>query len=183
MDAKPMTPAEIAALVRRLRNALLYESSGDGSALPEEAADCIDAQAAEITALRAERDEAMQRYEANDGMDGAVCDAIRRMLNDQTVTKAAFIDDHVCNAIAERNQAREEVASLRAERDALAARLAVPGEEAASMATRCTPEYAAGFWAGVEYGRHRPAGQHADVVQSDALSPAPKEPDHGNPDA
>jgi hypothetical protein len=48
MDAKPMPPAEIAA---RLRNRSV---GGYLPSLHAAAADCIDAQAAEITALRAE---------------------------------------------------------------------------------------------------------------------------------
>lgn len=41
-----------AALVQRLRNILLYEGSGEESALPEEAADRIDALKAENERLR-----------------------------------------------------------------------------------------------------------------------------------
>lgn len=151
MDAKPMTPAD---LPQKLRHDAEQDSTpGPVGRRLLQSADCIDAQAAEITALRAERDDLLARNHHG-----------RRAL--------AFADRE-----AEKNETAmlAEIDRLTAERDALAARMAVPGEEAASMATRCTPEYAAGFWAGVEYGRHRPAGQHTDALQSDALSPSAQE--------
>lgn len=49
-------------------------------------------------------------YEQKDGMDGAVVDAIREILNSQNVPKAAFIDDHVANAIVQRNVAEARLA-------------------------------------------------------------------------
>ncbi len=48
-------------------------------------------------------------YELKDGMDGAVVDMIRNILNTQKVPQAAFIDDHVANAIVQRNKANNKV--------------------------------------------------------------------------
>lgn len=45
----------------------------------------------------------LDQYELNDGMQGAVVSAIRDILNEQDVPKAAYIDDHVANAIVQRN--------------------------------------------------------------------------------
>lgn len=56
MDAKPMTPAEIAGLLRDESAGLFFP----------EGADCIDAQAAEITALRAELAEARLQISGGD---------------------------------------------------------------------------------------------------------------------
>ncbi len=44
-------------------------------------------------------------WENNDDMQGGVVDAIRRVLNESGVPEAAFIDDHVMNAIAQRDRA------------------------------------------------------------------------------
>ena len=55
---------------------------------------------------RAEAAEAkVAKYEQRDGMDGAVVYAIRELLNAQNVPHASFIDDHVANAIRQRNAA------------------------------------------------------------------------------
>jgi hypothetical protein len=66
-----------------------------------------------IEALTAELDRARDKYEAKDGMDGAVVYAIRRLLNEANVPLAAFIDDHVRNAIIQRNVAEADSARLR----------------------------------------------------------------------
>lgn len=52
----------------------------------------------------------VRSYELNDGMNGAVVDAIRRLLNAHNVPQAAFIDDHVANAIIQRNMAEAKLA-------------------------------------------------------------------------
>ena len=60
-DAKPMdepSPAEIMALLRASRTVWVKGGPPQPSQVETWAADCIDAQAAEITALRAERDAA-----------------------------------------------------------------------------------------------------------------------------
>lgn len=49
-------------------------------------------------------------YEQRDGMDGAVVSAVRDLLNHHNVPKAAFIDDHVGNAIMQRNIAEANLA-------------------------------------------------------------------------
>lgn len=56
-----------------------------------------------IDIIVAERDHALDAYHTNDGMDGAVSQAIRDLLNINKVPLAAFIDDHVANAIVQRN--------------------------------------------------------------------------------
>ncbi len=56
-----------------------------------------------ITVLVYERDSAIEKYHENDGLEGAVSAAIRDLLNSQNVPVAAFIDDHVANAIVQRN--------------------------------------------------------------------------------
>jgi hypothetical protein len=65
-----------------------------------------------ITSLVYERDEAIAKYHENDGMEGAVCSTIRDMLNSQNVPLAAFIDDHVANAIIQRNILQRKVDAL-----------------------------------------------------------------------
>lgn len=47
----------------------------------------------------------VRMYEDRDGLDGAVVDAIRTLLKEQNVPFATFIDDHVANAICQRNEA------------------------------------------------------------------------------
>lgn len=56
MDAKPMTPAEIAGLLRAVTEEDAYAQPWTFGQHCIAGADCIDAQDAEITALRAERD-------------------------------------------------------------------------------------------------------------------------------
>jgi hypothetical protein len=68
-----------------------------------------------IEALTAELDRVRDKYEAKDGMDGAVVYAIRRLLNEANVPLAAFIDDHVLNAIIQRNVAEAETRMTMAE--------------------------------------------------------------------
>ena len=45
----------------------------------------------------------IQKYEENDGMDGAIVHAIRNLLTSQNVPIASYIDNHVANAIIQRN--------------------------------------------------------------------------------
>jgi hypothetical protein len=73
--------------------------------IQKEAANVIDR-------LVFERDEALDAYHSNDGMEGAVCSNIRDMLNSQNVPLAAFIDDHVANAIIQRNISEHKVDTL-----------------------------------------------------------------------
>jgi len=73
---------------------------------------CVQA-ADRIEALTAELDRVRDKYEGKDGMDGAVVYAIRRLLNEANVPLAAFIDDHVLNAIIQRNVAEADNARLR----------------------------------------------------------------------
>ncbi len=65
-----------------------------------------------ITSLVFQREEAIAKYHENDGMEGAVCSNIREMLNSQGVPLAAFIDDHVANAIVQRNILQRKVDAL-----------------------------------------------------------------------
>ena len=76
--------------------------------------------AAALTALSAERDALavkIAEYEAHDGMHGAIVHAIRSLLNESNVPGAAFIDDHVANAIVQRDALTAQVAELTRERD------------------------------------------------------------------
>jgi hypothetical protein len=71
--------------------------------------------AAALTALSAERDALavkIAEYEAHDGMHGAIVHAIRLLLNEGNVPGAAFIDDHVANAIVQRDALTAQVAEL-----------------------------------------------------------------------
>ena len=54
-----------------------------------------------VEALKAK----LEKYEERDGMDGAIVHTIREMLYAQNVPRAAYIDDHVANAIVQRNVA------------------------------------------------------------------------------
>jgi hypothetical protein len=99
--------AKVDPLMKRLRYA--DENSPQrisGSQIFGEAADRIEA-------LTAELDRVRDKYEGKDGMDGAVVYAIRRLLNEANVPLAAFIDDHVLNAIIQRNVAEADNARLR----------------------------------------------------------------------
>jgi hypothetical protein len=99
-------------LVKRLRScangAWLFKTKQGDFGICDDAADRIEA-------LTAELDRARDKSEAKDGMDGAVVYAIRRLLNEANVPLAAFIDDHVLNAIIQRNVAEADNARLRAE--------------------------------------------------------------------
>ena len=101
-----MSPA---TLVERLRD---YAGHGFAS---DHKTDCLEA-AASIEALAAERDAARAKWNNSDGdMRGAALHAVRETLYAGEVPLAAFIDDHVANAIVQRNQerARAETAELR----------------------------------------------------------------------
>lgn len=56
-------------------------------------------------------------YEREDVMKGAIVRAIRLLLNSNDVPGAAFIDDHVANAIAQRDESRAKLAEVEKERD------------------------------------------------------------------
>lgn len=109
--------------INRQQNPDDYEP-GEYEALQESLATTIplvtlsQAQSA-IAAMRAERDEALAKWEKADGMDGAVVDAIRQLLHAQNVPLSAFIDDHVANAIRQRNDAQAQVLRLTEENKAL----------------------------------------------------------------
>jgi hypothetical protein len=94
-------------LLERLRQ---YSKPGRGDDHPVAVA-CREAKD-RIEALTVELDRARDKYEAKDGMDGAVVYAIRRLLNEANVPLAAFIDDHVLNAIIQRNVAEADNARL-----------------------------------------------------------------------
>lgn len=89
----------------------------DGRAWRNEAGLALEALIAEgwgpVADAEAERDAAVAKFEANDGIHGAACAMIRDLLNMSDVPKAAFIDDHVANAIVERNIARDELAAAK----------------------------------------------------------------------
>ena len=53
-----------------------------------------------------------QRFENADGMDGAVVHQIRELLKFHNVPAATWIDDHVGNAIAERDAAQARIRAL-----------------------------------------------------------------------
>jgi hypothetical protein len=78
-----------------------------------EAAATLTALIAETVALKAK----IAEYEAHDGMHGAIVHAIRSLLNESNVPGAAFIDDHVANAIVQRDALAAQVAELTRERD------------------------------------------------------------------
>jgi len=109
---------------KRMNGALVGASDGGTYALgyydqfaaadDKEAADTISRLTADNEALRKERDEAIAKRESADGMDGAVVHAIREVLYAGEVPAAPFIDDHVGNAIVQRNQARARVTALEA---------------------------------------------------------------------
>ena len=67
------------------------------------------------------------RWRTDNFMSAAAISAIRELLVAQDVPLAAFIDDHVRNAIVERNLARDEVEKLEAEIAALAAPCQIDG--------------------------------------------------------
>jgi hypothetical protein len=88
----------------------------DESELIWKTAATLTALSAETVALKAK----IAEYEAHDGMHGAIVHAIRSLLNEGNVPGAAFIDDHVANAIVQRDALAAQVAELARERDALA---------------------------------------------------------------
>ena len=65
-----------------------------------------------ITILAYERDSAIEKYHENDGMEGAVSASIRDLLNSQDVPLASFIDDHVANAIVQRNILKQKLDAI-----------------------------------------------------------------------
>ena len=98
-------------LLERLTNPMVpYDPEVDAQGFWEDL--CAEAKD-RIEALTAELDRVRDKYEAKDGMDGAVVYAIRRLLNEANVPLAAFIDDHVVNAIIQRNMAEADNARLR----------------------------------------------------------------------
>jgi len=89
---------------------------------------------------RAETAEAkIAAWEDNDGMDGAVVCLIRKLLDDCEVPKAAFIDDHVINAIVQRNDAIAAKEAAEKERDVL--RAALSEIEGAASPDHWVPQY------------------------------------------
>ena len=96
MDAKPMTPAEIAARLRAVTEEDAYAQPWTFGQHCIAGADCIDAQAAEIAVYKSEQEELFASMES---------------------VRAA------------NKSLAAEITALRAERDALAARLAVPDDD------------------------------------------------------
>lgn len=113
------TTHDIAALVAFLRGSGHIDGVWFGDRHPtEKGAFWWRSHLHPITALQAERDAALSKvdfYEQKDGMGGAVVHAIREILNAHNVPKAAFIDDHVANALVQRDawKARAEAAEAR----------------------------------------------------------------------
>jgi len=70
--------------------------------------------ATQLAEITRQRDKIRAKWEAADGMDGAVVHAIRDMLNAADVPARPFIDDHVAMAIAQRDEARARVQVLEA---------------------------------------------------------------------
>lgn len=56
----------------------------------------------------------MATQPSDDALDQAACYEIRKLLKAQGVPSAAFIDDHVANAIAQRNILTECIVSMHA---------------------------------------------------------------------
>lgn len=133
-DARPA----VAEVLRMAGKAALDWWDGDDRDLPHTRILALaDTDAlAEVQALRSERDRWMARciaverdqgrladmaeaaeakiaqYETEDGMKGAIVHAIRLLLNSCNVPSATFIDDHVGNAIAQRDAAEAKIAAL-----------------------------------------------------------------------
>lgn len=80
------------------------------STLPEGARELIASQEAEIARLRAENERLFEECQSS-SLSGAAIVAIRELLNAHNVPQAAFIDDHVGNAIAQRNAAEAQAAA------------------------------------------------------------------------
>jgi hypothetical protein len=68
--------------------------------------------AAMIRALLDRAEKAEEKYHLCDGMGGAVTHSIRELLNHFDVPKSAYIDDHVGNAIYQRDAANARVKTL-----------------------------------------------------------------------
>lgn len=92
------------------------------------AASALTLQEAEIARLKHKID----KWELSDGMDGAVVDAIRQVLNVNKVPGAAFIDDHVGNAIVQRNQCEARAETAEQARDEALKALKVAQEHVCS---------------------------------------------------
>ncbi|MCO5157522.1 MAG: hypothetical protein M9945_12380 [Aquamicrobium sp.] len=107
----------------------------------------LAAKDAELAAVRAERDEAVAKWNDADGdMAGAALHAIRETLYAGEVPLAAFIDDHVANAIVQRNQEREraeyaeaQLAEANKALEQVAEQLSKSATAAREGADKCTP--------------------------------------------
>lgn len=106
-----------------LLNALARLTRERDEAIKTQQKVALDALAAEgqafeqVQKLSVQLEEALMRYHECDGMEGAVTAAIRDLLIDCKVPLAAFIDDHVGSAIAQRNQAWHDIGILLAQMD------------------------------------------------------------------
>jgi hypothetical protein len=78
--------------------------------------------------------ERLQKACNDDGLSSAAIAVIRELLTINNVPVAAFIDDHVGNAIVQRNQALERAERAERERDAALAQLAELRQIAAALA-------------------------------------------------
>lgn len=134
-----------------------------------------------VADVEAERDAAVAKFEANDGIHGAACAMIRDLLNSQGVPKAAFIDDHVANAIVERNIARDELAAAKeriAEQESLLAAAEARGYRAGVEDAAKLIEPAERHDEGPDLHGSRTALRHlAGAIR--ALADKPKETPHG----
>lgn len=70
----------------------------------------------------------LEQYERHDGMEGAIVHAIRELLYSQNVPKASYIDDHVANAIIQRNIAIDALKKQKELWDELAHNVSDPKE-------------------------------------------------------
>jgi hypothetical protein len=110
-DHKPLTVEELTPLWEGLDNNLVGFRSVPLPFLARVQA-TIDALRSQVEALTAERDAKAKAFDTMDGLDGAACDAIRKVLRRAGVPEAAFIDDFVRNAIAQRDAALAGVERL-----------------------------------------------------------------------
>lgn len=124
------TPPDMDGLVERLENERPTSMIAVLS-LHLEAADAIEALSsalaseraahaakdAEIARLTAEKDAAEFAARNSKSLDGDALHAVRALLDSAGVPKAAFIDDHVGNAIAQRDAERSAHAETKRERD------------------------------------------------------------------